>query len=82
MPKETLTEKIEKAKKERTAEMQKIYQEGFKEGEKRCILEFQEILRTLHDHTLHPLKAFEDLEWVRWEIENQLGIYNERLVNL
>lgn len=44
MSKETLPERIERNKRERTREKQEAYQKGFTEGEKRAIKEFLSIL--------------------------------------
>lgn len=39
---------------------------------KELIVEFQKFLRVLHDHTFNPLKAQENLNWIRYEIEKRL----------
>ncbi|BDI54985.1 MAG: hypothetical protein QIT40_gp27 [Lokiarchaeia virus VerdaV4] len=42
------------------------------ENPKELLEEFQSFLRILHDHTFNPLKAQENLDWIRFEIEKRL----------
>lgn len=52
--------------------MSAIIDKLFKAREKELIAEFKKFLRVLHDHTFNPLKAQENLNWIRYEIEKRL----------
>ena len=49
-----------------------VFYDFFKEHENKLIAEFRKFLRVLHDHTFNPLKAQENLNWIRYEIEKRL----------